>query len=145
MVDKERASPRYDNIKGLVQDLTEQLDQRMEVFRVGTPFEGVRASDAKTFKLASRQPKSIAKIAKAQDISRQAAHKSVQRLVDRGVVELLSSPENDRDKMISVTPNGQAVRQLAAGHVKQLEAELEKKIGKERLEEFRRTLRDLNK
>lgn len=143
MIDEKNGLPRQDNIKGLVQDLSEVLDARMGELRKGTPLEGVRPSDAKTFMMAARHPRSIAALAKSQGISRQAAHKSVQRLVDRGVVELKPSPTDNRDKLVHVTANGQTVRRLAARSLEQIEREIEDKIGKSRLEEFRRILREL--
>lgn len=143
MVDELNEAPRFENIKGLLQDLVEKLDQRMVDFRIGTPFEGVRSSDAKTFMMASRHQRSIANIAKAQGISRQAAHKSVQRLVDRGVVELVPMPDNKRDKLVCITAYGDTARIMAAKQLKQLEVEFESKIGTDRLEELRQTLKDL--
>lgn len=135
--------PRFDNIKGLVQDLVEKLDERMNALREGTILETVRPSDAKTFMLASRHPRTVADLAKAMDVSRQATHMSVQRLIAKGVIELQLAPGSRRDKIVVITEAGNEARQIAAKNIKSLETELVHKVGTNRLEEFRKTLIDL--
>lgn len=145
MIDEKQNLPNFDNIKGLVQDLVEDLDKRMIVLREGTPLESVRPSDAKVFMLAARHPRTIAELAKALDVSRQAAHKSAQRLIAKGVIDLHPAPGSRRDKIVVITLAGHEARQLAAQNLRSLESELTRKIGKTRLEEFRKTLTDLLK
>ena len=144
MVDNNISLPKPNNTKGLVQDLVEKLDSKMHAMRRGTLWEDVRPSDAKLFVLTARHQRSIADLAKALDISRQAAHKSVKRLLDRGVVELRQMPGNNRDKIVVITDEGNAARIMAAKNLEAIEFEIEQRIGKERLEEFRQTLLDLN-
>ncbi len=143
MNDKKSRLPRFDNIKGLVQDLTEKLDVRMHSLRVGTEFEHLRPSDAKTFMLISRHPRTISELARDLGITRQATHNSILRLIENGVVELHPAPGSKRDKIPVVTAKGQAVRRLAAKNLVIIEAELEAKIGTERLEQLRGILIDL--
>ena len=137
------ALPRHDNIKGLVQDLTEKLDARMDALIVGTPVEHIRPSDKKTFMLIARHPRTISELARALRITRQAAHKSVLRLIEHGVIELQPAPDSKRDKIPIVTEKGQQIRRIAAQNLEKIEAEIEAKISKQRLEEFRETLIEL--
>lgn len=143
MGDIKQKLPNQNNIKGLVQDLVEKLDIRMHLMRKGTPWEDVRTSDAKLFMLSARHQRSITDLAKALGISRQAAHKSVQRLLDHGVIELQQLPGNSRDKYVVITDEGNKARIQAAKNLKAIESEIEKKIGKKRLAAFRQTLIDL--
>lgn len=145
MIDNKNSPPKQNNIKGLVQDLVEKLDSKMHAVRKGTLWEDVRPSDAKLFMLTARHQRSIADLAKTLGISRQAAHKSVRRLLDHGVVELRHLPENKRDKIVVVSDVGNVARIMAAKNLKIIESEIERKVGKKRLEEFRQTLLDLNK
>ena len=143
MDDEKGALPRHDNIKGLVQDLTEKLDARMDALIVGTPVERIRPSDKKTFMLIARHPRTISELARALRITRQATHKSVLRLIEHGVIELQPAPDSKRDKIPIVTEKGQQIRRIAAQNLDKIEAEIEAKISKRRLEEFRETLIEL--
>ncbi|MBL4799529.1 MAG: winged helix-turn-helix transcriptional regulator [Oleispira sp.] len=144
MVDKKNNLPNPTNVKGLMQDLVEKLDSKMQMKRKGTLWEDVRPSDAKLFLLTARHQRSIADLAKALGISRQAAHKSVKRLLDRDVVELRQFPGNNRDKIVVITDAGNTARIMVAKSLGAIESEIEERIGKKRLEEFRQTLLDLN-
>ena len=143
MGDKKIGLPGQDNIKGLVQDVVEMLDERMAKLREGTPLEGVRPSDAKTFMLAARHPRTISDIAKAMNVSRQAVHKSVQRLQDRGAVSLHPAPDSRRDKIVVITQTGHDARKLVANNIAIIEQEIENRIGKVRLENLREILKDM--
>ncbi len=143
MNDKESRLPRFDNIKGLVQDLTEKLDVRMHSLRVGTEFEHLRPSDAKTFMLIARHPRHISELARDLGITRQATHNSILRLIENGLIELHPAPGSKRDKIPLVTEKGQALRRFAAKNLFIIEAELEAKIGAERLEQLRGILIEL--
>lgn len=131
------------NIKGLTQDLIEKLDLRMAELRENTVLEGVRPSDAKTFTLIARQTRSISALAKAMQISRQAAHKSVSRLVGHGVITLENKENNQRDKIPTITPKGHKIRQISAQNLKIIEDELTQKIGTKKLETLRALMVEL--
>ncbi len=132
------------NIRGLVQDLSEQLDARMVELREGTENASVRPADAKMFMLISREPRTLSKLANALNISRQAAHSSVQRLVERGVVTLEFAPDNKRDKIPQITEKGQAARKIAGQNIHTLEAEISALLGEDKREKLRLLLSDLN-
>jgi DNA-binding MarR family transcriptional regulator len=144
MVDKKDNLPKQSNIKGLTQDFVEKLDLKMHDMRKGTVWEHVRPADAKLFMLSARHQRSIADLSKALGVSRQAAHKSVQRLVGYGVIELRRLPENNRDKIVVITELGNEARIMAAKSLRTIESDIEQKIGKERMEALRQTLLDLN-
>ncbi len=117
----------------------------MAEMRADTPFGAVRPSDAKTFMLASRHPRTVSEIARALGVSRQATHRSIQRLMDRGVIELRPAPGSRRDKIAVVTEAGHLAREEVAQQLEALEAELEALVGIERLEALRQILLDLTR
>lgn len=143
MNDIQPGLPSPNNIKGLVQDLTEQLDARMAELRVGTPFESVRPSDVKTFMLVARHPRTVSDVARALSVSRQAIHGSVRRLMKRGMIELQPAPGSRRDKIAAVTEEGHVARREVARNLGILESELKSRIGSERLEILRSILVEL--
>ena len=140
MSDKTDPTPSFDNIKGLVQDVSAKLQRRMDELRVGTAFEDVRPSDARTFALIGRRPRNLSELAQDLGISRQATHRSVMRLVERGGVSLQSVEGNNRDKIAVPTELGKKGQQMAAKNLQILESELEEKLGPDDLTNFRRIL-----
>ena len=143
MDDKMIQIPRADSIRGLVQDLSERLDARMAELRQATPFGNVSPADAKMFMLISRQPRSVADLARALGISRQAAHKTVSRLIAADAVELQDLPDNRRDKLVVVTRRGHEARRYASTMISTIEGEIESKLGRDRMELLRDLLCEL--
>jgi DNA-binding MarR family transcriptional regulator len=130
----------YDNIRGLAQDLIDELDRRGDVHRRGSRFEHVRRSDVRVWALASRKPRTMAEIARAMKITRQAVHASVKRLLELGIVELLPQPGNARDKLLTVTESGLEAQKLANYSIRLMEEEAAQILGKRSLEQFRQQL-----
>jgi DNA-binding MarR family transcriptional regulator len=135
----ERAIP-YDNIRGLAQDLIDELDRRGDVHRRGSRFEHVRRSDVRVWAYASRKPRTMAEIARALKVTRQAVHASVKRLLDLGIVELLPQPGNGRDKLLTVTERGLEAQKLARHSIGLMEEEAAQIIGQRGLDQFRQQL-----
>lgn len=140
MSDGKNIYPRPDNIRGLVQDLSEKLDTLAFEIRETTKFAGTRPADAKTFMLVARQPRGLTAIAKGLRVSRQAAHKSVQRLVAAGVVSFDYEGTSKRDMIATLTPSGMEARKVGKIVVDGVEATLVEKIGHDDIEELRRIL-----
>jgi DNA-binding MarR family transcriptional regulator len=128
----------YDNIRGLLQDLIGQLDQRFTLHRRGTRYEAVRQSDIKVFILASRQPRTVSDMARELLVSRQAVHGSVMRLKALDVVELLPQPGNNRDKLVAVTDRGWHAQQVANDSIALVEKECADILGTKGLEQLRK-------
>jgi DNA-binding MarR family transcriptional regulator len=90
--------------------------------------------------LASRKPRTMAEIARAMKITRQAVHASVKRLLELGIVELLPQPGNARDKLLTVTESGLEAQKLANYSIRLMEEEAAQILGKRSLEQFRQQL-----
>ena len=134
-----RAIP-FDNIRGLLQDLSSELDRRTIAHRKGTRYEKVRQSDVRVFIMASRQPRSEAEIARELEVTRQAVHGSVQRLKALGVLDLVKQPGNGRDKVVTVTESGWQAQEVAKASIHLLEQECTDILGAKGLEQFRKQL-----
>ncbi|EPJ48554.1 MAG: hypothetical protein OFPI_29070 [Osedax symbiont Rs2] len=143
MTDKNQ-KPKYDNVRGLVQDLSELLDSRMQQFRHGTEHDWIRPSDAKMFMLIARHSRTLSQLASALKISRQAAHSSIKRLIEKGMIELDYVPGNKRDKTPTITAKGQAARGIAASHIGRLEREMIDVLGEQKTETLRGLLKELS-
>ena len=130
----------FDNVRGLLRDLTAELDRRTVVHRQGTRYENVRQSDVRVFIIASRQPSTESEIARELEVTRQAVHSSVQRLKELGVVEMLPQPGNGRDKLVAVTEKGWQAQEVANASIRLLEKECADILGSKGLEQFRKQL-----
>jgi DNA-binding MarR family transcriptional regulator len=128
------------NLRGLIQDLSERSDALALEWREKTAFKGTSPADAKTFMLISRHPRGITALASALGISRQAAHKSVQRLVDNGLVSYGLVKGSRRDMIATLTDKGLDARQVGLQIASQFEKHITDKIGEAQTETLRRLL-----
>ena len=140
MVDETHSPVAQDNVRTLMYYLGLAIDERLSQLRKGTPYEKARPSDARVFVRALRHPQTISEIARELQITRQAAQKSVQRLLKLQVLKLQSIDGNKRDKLVVVTPRGVLASRTAGHQVSLVEQEFAALIGKDKVEEFRRTL-----
>lgn len=143
MIDDHRHPAAQPNISGLVQDLSERLAAWSVEARERTAFAGARPSDAKTFMLVSRHPRGLTDLATALGISRQAAHRSLGRLVDRGLVRFELMPGSRRDMVATLTEDGLRAREIGLGVAAAVERRLAERIGADGVETLRGLLVDL--
>ncbi len=127
------------NLKGLMQDMLEWMEQRNAELREGGEFTGTPA-EAKLFAALRGRSRTISELARVLGVSRQAVHTTLKRLIHEGVLETVPHPDNKRDKLVQVTAKGVAVRKMAAANIKQIEVELAESIGGENVELVRALL-----
>lgn len=144
MDDNKNYGPGQNNIRGLVQDLAERLDSESDMLRKKTVFASTRPADAKAFMLISRQARGLTDLSKALKISRQAAHKSILRLVDAGVVQFDYVEGSRRDMIANLTPEGYKARKVGLGIAGAIEELVCEKIGDDDLQTLKRILIKLN-
>jgi DNA-binding MarR family transcriptional regulator len=137
--DQEKTIP-LNNLRTLLQNVSDGFDARLAGLRRGTRYESVRQSDIRVGFLAFRKPQTMAELARTLKISRQAVQMSVQRLRQLGVVELQAIPGNGRDKLVVMTDRGQLARQTAAEQLRIVEQECAAVIGADGVEKLRKYL-----
>jgi DNA-binding MarR family transcriptional regulator len=133
-----------DNIRSLLNETIVALDRRLRELREGSRYQDVRNSDVKVFMRAFRSSATVSEIARSLEVTRQAVHASVQRLVALKVVELQPIPHNSRDKLVVVTERGRHAEQTALDQIKTIEAQMAAAIGKNELKLLRKQLRMIN-
>jgi len=79
------------------------------------------------------QSSSISALARSLNISRQAAHKTVARLIELNWVQLEDSDKGN-EKIINFTEHGQQMRAKTKEHMMQVESNIAQAIGTERYE-----------
>ncbi len=139
MIDGELAVP-LNNIRSLIQGVSDGLDAKLHAYRKGTRYESVRPSDVRVFVLALRQPRSISELARILGVTRQAVHASVKRLRQLKIIDLQSNSAHPQEKLVVLTDSGAKARQAAQVQVEQMEADIAAIIGKDGLENLRITL-----
>ena len=87
-----------------------------------------------------RQPVSISALARRLAISRQAVHQTVAEACRRGILELVAHESDARLRKVQFTKKGRAMKQSATLAVREIEAELERRLGAEDFATLRRIL-----
>jgi DNA-binding MarR family transcriptional regulator len=140
MIDPSQTPIPVNSIRGLLQDFTLHLDRMISEQRQGTPYEKVRQSDIRVFISAARRSQSVSDIAREMDVSRQAIHSSVKRLMAFDVVELVPQPGNHKEKLVAVSVHGQDARNHVIAQIDHMEAQCRAIIGVQGLETLRALL-----
>ncbi|MEM7302431.1 MAG: MarR family winged helix-turn-helix transcriptional regulator [Pseudomonadota bacterium] len=125
-------------------DVLGRWNAEMDERQSKTPFAAIRPADQRLFGQLRGRPVPMIALHKQLGITRQAAHNSILRLVEHGVVDIVSSPDNRKNKIVVVTEKGQQLRKLAAQSIQEIEADCAKRIGPERLELLRDILEELS-
>lgn len=131
------------NIKGLMMDVLGRWNVEMDKRQASTAFAAIRPADQRLFGQLRGRPTPMVDLHKRLGITRQAAHNSILRLVGHGVVDIVQSPENRKNKTVVITEKGQQLRKLAAQSIREIEKDCIKRIGKDRLEMLREILESL--
>ena len=79
-------------------------------------------------------------LARRMQVTRQAVHGTLRELGHLGLVELAADPTNKRAKRVVLTPRGKRLIGDTRGVVRDLERELEGRIGRKRVARLRRAL-----
>jgi DNA-binding MarR family transcriptional regulator len=133
-----------DNIRSLLERVSIGLDMRVEEYRNGTPYASARPSDVKIFVLAVLKPRTMSELARLSNVSRQAIHSSIKRLMKMGVVALEPAPGNQRDKLVVITERGKVARTVGIQIVHRFEGECSAVIGADGLTQLRELLTALD-
>ena len=72
-------------------------------------------------------------IAKLLGISKQAVSQAIKELITKDLVHLQPDPNNGRQKIVTFTPQGRKMRDVAQNAIDELESVLSMRIGKKRL------------
>lgn len=128
------------NLKGLMMDLLGRWNREMDQRQTDSQFADIRPGDQRLFGQLRGRPTPMIALHKQLGITRQAAHNSILRLVDHGVVEIVDSAENKKSKIVIVTEKGQQLRALAAESISIIEKSCMERIGKDQLETLKQLL-----
>ena len=141
MLDKKTNSFLKKNIMRLMMENVEWMEKEM-INSSKEDIHHLTPAEIKLFNTLRGNKKSISDLSRVMGISRQAVHKTTHRLKKYGYIELTISPDNKRDRLVSITSEGQKVRKRGAKIIREIERNLSKNIGKDNLELIRDLLEE---
>ncbi len=134
----------YLNDLNLVDLMSEKHKKlREEVLKLWHEENGEPINDTESHLLGiiEKSQVTMAESARELNISRQAAHKCTQRLVDRGYIFIESIEGNKRNKQLVLTEKGEAYCNDMSDIKAKLEAEITSHLGGELVETLKTVLR----
>ncbi len=125
------------NINRLMRDKTEWFGECIKR-RLPKPSQS-KFTDAEALIFATMRGRelTVSEIARLRGVSRQAIHRTVSGLVERGYLQLKPVDGSRRDKAVLITSAGHRERKKIGDVLREVEKEIAQKIGKERLEILR--------
>ncbi|MCS5710949.1 MarR family transcriptional regulator [Candidatus Berkiella aquae] len=117
------------NLKGLLQEKLWLLEQRLQEKRNLTPYQELTDAQSRILATLRGESLTISEIARRLNVSRQAVHKLISQLIDKGLLALEAIPDNSRDKQVVFTPEGEALKKAAFKALQELEQEVEEALG----------------
>jgi len=120
------------NLLRLLLETSEWMESEMLKLNQNSEYRGTIA-EIKVFNALRGQEKSISELARILGISRQAVHKTIHKLKDKGYLELKTSKDNKKDKKVIITDSGQTIRQEGAEYLIEIEKKVSWNIGERNL------------
>ena len=121
------------NLLRLTMELVEWMEAEMIELNKTSQYRGSIA-EIRLFNALRGEEKSISEVAKIMNISRQAVHQTVHKLVNLGFLELISQNGNKKNKIIKITALGQEIRKQGSEHLMEIERKLSWNLGERNLE-----------
>lgn len=121
------------NLMRLTMELVEWMEGEMIELNKTSQYRGSIA-EIRLFNALRGEEKSISEVAKIMNISRQAVHQTVHKLVNLGFLELISQDGNKKNKIVKITALGQEIRKQGSEHLMEIERKLSWNLGERNLE-----------
>ncbi|MFJ8260570.1 MarR family transcriptional regulator [Rummeliibacillus sp. NPDC094406] len=112
------------------------MNLRKKVERMWNSANEIKISNSEWYVISftyKKQP-TIATITKQVDITRQATHKLIKGLEQKGVLEIHNALHNKKDKCVTLTSYGDSIYEEYTKIKNELESDISHHIGKEQLQ-----------
>jgi DNA-binding MarR family transcriptional regulator len=140
MAAKQDGAPARPYLRTLLLRRSEWMESRVLEAAGRNGYGAVTPAMNRLFGHMRSKPVGISDLARQLGVSRQAVHEVVRQAEELGLVELVSSDEDARVKLVRFTKAGWAMSDSAARELQAIERELADLIGERDLETLRRIL-----
>jgi DNA-binding MarR family transcriptional regulator len=130
------------SLKALLRENLQWIEDEQARLLQDSPFANASKAEIKLFAALRGESRSIAELSRYLGVSRQAAHQTVHKLINHGVVELITSEQNRREKIVVITERGQQARALTALHFQQIEGQVANRLGDKSLHQLKTLLQE---
>lgn len=140
MLDKKTDTQLKTSLKVLLRDSLEWIEEEQARLLKDSPYADTSNAEFRLFSALRGESKSISQLSRYLGVSRQAVHQTVHKLIEKNIVQLESTENNKRDKLVVITPEGRNVQKVVAEHFQIIEKKVAKNIGSKNLELLRQLL-----
>lgn len=135
----EPATPRADLMWGLLQAFS-WMDRCLQQNLADRGWQPLSRTESEIMLFVAQGTTSPVDIARALGVSRQAINQATKGLIERGMVALEPDPNDGRRKVLSFPDSDFAIGDDAAQIIRGMERELERRLGKRKLDALRRAV-----
>ncbi len=100
-------------------------------------FSGITPAQSRLLANMAGKPMSMAKLGRRLAISRQAVHKCVSQLEQKGILQVQTDPERGNSKLVVYTAKGREVNRAGADIIAALEKKIMASVGATNLEQLK--------
>ena len=138
---EKREAPRTDLMWGLLQAFT-WMDRCLQQNLAARGWQPLSRTESEIMLFVDRGVTSPVDIARALGVSRQAINQATKALIERGLIALDADPSDGRRKVLTFPPSGEAIGRDAVEIIRGMERELERRLGKRRLDALRTAVKE---
>jgi len=138
---KTEETQRADLMWGLLQAFT-WMDRCLQENLAARGWQPLSRTESEIMVFIDQGMTSPVDIAHALGVSRQAINQATKSLIERGLVVLEADPADGRRKVLTFPPSGEAIGQDAVEIIRGMERELEKRLGKRRIDALRDAVKE---
>jgi DNA-binding MarR family transcriptional regulator len=133
------------HLGALVRLAAQYMNERLTRWIAASGFEGVQPAHSAAIQPLWSQPTGarITTLANASRITKQSMSALVSDLEAAGYVERIADPDDARASRVRLTAHGRAYGRAVRAFSRRVEADWARRIGAERIDEFRATLEEL--
>ena len=139
-MDKASREPGERSVRQLLLQRSEWFEARVLAAAPRYGYRFVTPAMHRLFAHMSSKPLSMSDLARRLSVSRQAVHQTVAAARRRGIVELIEDPLDGRTRKVRFTDKGLKMVRCAAHVVRDIESELEGRLGPRDLAALRKIL-----
>ncbi len=130
-------TPKQPNLNELMLARSDWLAQQLASGVEMSRFNHITPAQTRLLAQMGGKPTSMAELARRLGVSRQAVHKTVNDLQNRGILQVEEDPERGNATKVAYTALGREVNREGAKIIQQIETRLEKQLGAKQVQQLK--------